>query len=138
MAQSKGQHVFFLNSTDSLNIWSDNRPFSFTCELPEKVRLKGRWICALYSVSFQERVSVPLVVTSDVCESSVIQNERHAVLQVIPQNSGRHISFNNLLWFDVSLDEIERIKLFIRTSNLDEASFLTKPVTCALVLRRVS
>lgn len=138
MAQSKTQHVFFLKSTDSLNIWSDNKPYSFTCELPEKVRLKGRWMCALYSISFQERVSTPVIISSDVCESSVIQNEKHAVLQITPQNSGRHVYFINLLWFEVLHDEIERIKMFIRSSDLGEASFLARPVSCTLVLKRIS
>ena len=137
MANSKDQHVLFLMSTDSQNIWTGNKPYDFTCELPEKLRLKGRWACALYSMVFQERVSASLTILCDICESSVIKSEKHSILQVVPNNIGRQIYFYNLLWFDVTFDKVERVRLFIKTSNLQDASFLTKPVSCTLVLKRI-
>ena len=136
MAVLKDKHVLYLSSEDSLDIYPTNKPFDFTAELPENIRLPGKWQVALHSVMFKERIVDWMAICSDLCESSVIGDTKQQVLRRIGPNSARIQEFSNLIWLDVSRDDLKRVRVFLRLRNMAEPTFMTKPVTCTLELKR--
>ena len=136
MSSSKGEHYLFLTSTDSSAYFPFNSTCDFQVELPEALFLRGNWTCAALQVAFKDEIADDIIVFCDLCESSFIQDTRLPVLRVIPQSSQKNFEFKEPQRLNVSRDEVKRLRIFIRTLDLKEPSFVNRPVSCTLHLRR--
>lgn len=136
MKPSLKEHHLFLSSTDSLAFFPNNKAIDFHVEFSEALNLSGRWTCALTQIAFKDELVSDIVVLCDICESSYINNTRLPVLRVIPQSNSNVFIFTQPFRLNISRDEIKRLRLYIRTTTLEEPLFLSQPVTCSLHLRR--
>ena len=136
MHSSKGEHHLFVNSSDSSVYFPFNGSCDFQIELGEALHLTGRWTCALAQIAFKEEISEDIIILSDLIDGSFIRDTRLPVLRVIPQSTEKVFVFPEPFRFTISRDDIKRFRVFIRTGDLREPSFIQKPVTCTLHLRR--
>ena len=136
MHSSSGQHHLFVSSTDSSVYFPFNSPCDFQTELNEALHLNGRWTCALSEIAFKEEISEDIIILTDFIEGSYVRNTRLSILRVIPQTNQKVFTFSEPFRFVISRDEVKRFRIFIRTRDLQEPSFIQKPVTCTLQLTR--
>ena len=136
MHSSNSQHHLFISSEDSSVYFPFNAPCDFQIELGEALHLNGRWTCALTQIAFKEEISEDIIILTDFIEGSHIKNTRLPVLRVIAQSSEKVYTFEEPYRFPISRDEVKRFRVFIRTRTMQEPSFIQKPVTCTLQLRR--
>lgn len=136
MHSSKSTHHLFLASSDSSAFFPFNRTCDFQVELPEVLYLNGNWTCSLTQIGFKDEIAQDIIVMCDLCEGSFIRDTRLPVLRYIPQTSQKSFDFVEPHSFTVSRDEVKRLRVFIRTGELLEPSFIQNPVTCTLVLKR--
>ena len=140
MESSRRKHIFFVKSSDSLNVFPENSANDFTIELPEQLYLKGEWQCALHEIAFRDDISQDIVVGCDMVDNSIIADSKHQVLRVISRRNSvvRYVSFSELLWIPVSRDQIKRFRIVIKDEQLRLATFLSGEVTCTVEIRKTN
>ena len=136
MKPSTREHHLFLTSTDSSAFFPSNTPYDFYIEFSEAINLNGHWTCALTQIAFKEELLSDIVIFCDICISSYICNTRLPVLRVIPQGDNKVFVFPEPFRLKISRDEIKRLRIYIRNGDLQKPSFIQKPVTCTLHLKR--
>ena len=126
----------FLSSTDSSAIFPYNSGYEFQVELPSTLHLEGVWTCALREITFTDPLSDDVIVFCDLLQSSFIRNAQLPVLRILPVTGEKHYIFTDPIQMQLSRDEIKRIRIFIRTTEMSIPSFIQNPVRCTLQLKR--
>jgi len=128
----------FLSSLDSSDYFPNNASTDFTIELPHNIFLPGKWQCALLDINFSDVIVKDLVILSDLCAASYIAEMHHSVLRTIPATSTTAMYFNLPIWFDVTRNELKRLRIYIQTRDFTTPSFLLGPVQCTLELIKLA
>ena len=127
-------YYFHLSSEDSKNFHPSNTPLDFTVELPAPLYLEGEWEVALLDIDFDDWLS-DLYVFCDMCKHSVYEGILQPVLRrvpkfgldTMPQYVPVQVTYSCYL---------KKIHVYIKESTLTDGSYLTKPTTCTLQLRK--
>jgi hypothetical protein len=130
----------FLSSLDSKAIHRANTAIDFTVELPQTVDLNGEWECAL--VDFQLVGSIlpfdPFCLCSDICEQSCVGDERLPILRRLSAKGREQDSayqFEQPQYILLKLNRINRIRIYITSTNHPKIADTSGVLTCTLHLR---
>ena len=119
----------YLCSTDSAGTHPSNQPYDFTIDLPQTLRLEGKWECALMEIHFsKENLHEDLLIMTDIVENSYIKDIQLPVLRVVQRST----VVSNPYYFPVSRDTVSHLQIYIRTDSMKVPSFDDKPLTCTL------
>ena len=131
-------HYLFLNSDLSKDRYPTNRPGEFTVELPHPYDLRGQWVCGLKEI----RISLTedaLYVCSDVCGESYAENTMLPVLRILQKPKDKSVPtyfhFDNPIYVKISSTILNRIRIFIRGSQLGQPNITDPIVRCTLHLK---
>ncbi len=130
----------FLSSLDSHQLHPGNTPGDFTVELPQSMELKGMWECAL--VDFQLiGASVaydPFCLCTDICEESCVGDTQLPILRRLTlkgQKKDSLVQFINLNYVRVNKDQINRIRIYIKSTKHHNFAVSSGELSCTLHLR---
>ena len=130
-------HYLFLSSNDSNLYFPNNEPTNFTIELNENIYLPGLWKISLAEIFFKDEITEQLLICCDLCGDSIVRDQKHAVLRLIPEQSPKNLCFKEPIELDISRDFIKRIRVYIRTMSFEKPTFLTNTLTCTIKLKRL-
>lgn len=120
----------YLCSTDSLEYHPTNTTWDFTMELPQT--LYGHWQCALGEISYTS-ITEELVVFSDFCEASCINDRIMPVLRVVSQSG----EIERLQFVPLNLINVQRIRIYVRDRNMNVPTHDVGPLRCTLLLKPI-
>ena len=134
-------HYVFLCSADSLQTHVNNTASDFVIDLPRTYRLDGTWECALTEITFVsqfEHLTDRIYVCSDVIEDSYVKGTALPILRSLDVDTDEKVdlTFDSLYYFKVQSDQIRRITIFIRDSELRPIRFKVDRLYCTLHFRR--
>lgn len=133
-------HYLYLSSSDSTAVHPSNTPVDFTVELPRSIHLQGYWECALVDVQLTG-VTIPFdpfCLCSDICTDSCVGHLRLPVLRRLSSKGWKKdsvLQFEQTQYKRVKLNQISRIRLFIRSIRHSPPSVTTGELTCTLHIR---
>ena len=134
-----------LSSTDSDNVYPHNIPADFQVQLPERLRFRGIWQCALAEIQYMSGSSMTktipssLWLNSNVCCASIVGNTKAPILRCFPSVLDTYeYSFQNLHYYPVKLTELDVIHIYINTDDGKRASFLTGTLKVTLHFRQLA
>jgi hypothetical protein len=132
-------YYLHLKSNDSKDVHPQNTPGDFTIELPRTLYLCGKWECSLKEVVLSSNASI-VYVCSDLCVESFACDTAYPILRVITHKSKRTttLTFNDPHYIKVNTRTLERLRIFIRGSELKPITTSSAIVYCTLHLKRVS
>ena len=122
--------LLYTSSTDSLEYHPTNSTWDFTIELPKT--LFGSWKCALADITYGG-YSGSVYVFTDICKQSYIKDTTLPVLRRVSQSG----EVNNLNYITVTRRNIQRVRIYIRDTNLNTLPSSSDPVHCTLVLKPI-
>ena len=98
-------------------------------------------MCALYDLVCDSSSveSDELMIFCDLCDTSFIHESQEPILRrVLLRQKGRFTVTPDLIFYVPVVKRLVRhIRLYLRTSNFERASFGTQETRCTLVLHRV-
>ena len=108
----------YLSSTDSLTSHPDNTATDFTVDLGRYLKLPDVvWQVALIDISGP--ITRNAYIYCDLCQSSLIDNGYAPVLRYLTPNNETNF---HPTYVDVCKDSITRLRIFIRTCNVETTS----------------
>lgn len=139
------QHLLFLSSSDSINISPGNSPDDFTVDLGKTLYLPGEWRVELLSfrceLSNAQQYDIKnLYVFTDLCECSYVRDQYLPLLTNIYLNDDNTVvrkvaeTFHTPHKLGVVPHTVQRIRVYIRDSNLLTPSFTTQRAEVTLRL----
>ena len=131
------QFYVHLHSDASNVYFESNKPYEFTCVLPEELRLQGRWYVSLVELEYSSnRISEPevplhLAIYSDICQDSIVSGSQASVLRYLPYRKKQGRVFENpgsYCYLLVNKQLVERISISIKTPGIAaDRLFNTRP-----------
>ena len=132
-------HFLFLSSHLSKDQYPFNELFDFTVELPHPYELNGQWVCGLKEIQLSLRDDI-VYVCSDICEESYAENTMIPVLRTLQKPKGKgvlsYFLFDNPIYVKIKPSVMNRVRIFIRGSQLKEANIKGSNVRCTLHLKK--
>ena len=140
--QMDNQFYIHLQSNESLNYFTANKPGNFTCMLPQTVLLEGRWYVGLTEFEYTHKVTkqpypLHLLVHSDVCKDSIVGDKKCQLLRYIPftKKSGQRFfeRLGPVHYYLVNKQTIDRVEISINAPGyLIDQVLSDQPVRCTL------
>lgn len=137
-------YFLFLSSADSKEWFPQNNAQCFTIKLPTPLKLDGNWKCALTEIAFtpkfSENIPKEIYICTKIVQDSYAVNSSLPLLRklIIPDSSFQlQWAFPQNFYIEVSQEEIQYLKIYIKDQNLQNPSFLKEPLTCTLHLCKV-
>jgi hypothetical protein len=119
---SKDEHRVFFSSRHCTQSQEQ-----VTLNLPYSLNLQGKWKCAIKDIFIDTHdlsVNRFVFITSNICETSVIQGKDLPVLRkLFIEKSPHYYSFLDPIYITVSQTEINHIRLTLLDSNLKKIIF---------------
>ena len=136
------QFYVHLQSDESLNYYTGNKPGNFTCILPQTVHLEGRWYVGLVEFKYTHKITkqpypLHLVVSANVCRDSIVGSKRCQLLRYIPisKKSGQRIfeRLGPVHYYLVNKQTLDRVEISINAPGyvIDQV-LCDQPVRCTL------
>ena len=119
----------YLASNDSLRFHPLNSSWDYTVELPQT--LLGTWKCALGEIRFSNSLDQDIYVFADICETSLIKDAYLPILRTV-KKPGEIIT---PYFMDMSRTNIQRIRIYLRDSQLHTPEYDIGTVTCTILLQ---
>lgn len=133
------EHYLFLNSSLSKNLHPSNTPLDFTVELPHSYELNGQWACGLKEIQLSVRENI-VYVCSDICEESYAENTMIPILRTLHKPEGNsslaYFHFDDPMYVKLKAKVMNRVRIFIRDTQLKGANATDSTVHCTLHLRK--
>ena len=135
-----------VQSTDSINLYPHNRPWSFRVQLNEPLYFEKRWMMALTDITIQnwdvnKRSDCrDVYVYSSICYPSHVGEIKEPLLRricLMGTKKERHFNFPQNYYIPLKVQTLQTLDLYIKESNGDPASFISEPVTATLHLKPV-
>ena len=130
-----------LRSDDNKEMFPENRPYDFVTQLPFQLILDGTWEIGLTEITLSnEDVSRDLYVCSNLVDESIVGQYQMKILRRVVfsiSNQMENQIFNLPYFLPIRVRNTKTVHVFIKDRQDELASFLTKPVTVVLQLRRV-
>ena len=118
----------YLESTDSLTNHPTNLPWDFTIELQKP--LVGEWKVALGEIDYTSQ-NEDLYLFTDICELNHIRDTEQQILRIVQEPC----VFQSPYFLDLSRQNIQRIRIFIRNSSFEIPSYDIGRVRLTLMLK---
>ena len=131
------EHYLFLNSVDSEKQHPDNTFADFTVELPRTYLLDGVWECYLREVETDVKEDFFYVCTN-ICQESYVENTLFPVLRAVTKSKSttKYYSFDDPFYFKLTVDTVNRVRIFIRGRGLRPISSSGSVLRCTLHIRK--
>ena len=131
------ESYLFLNSADSAEQHPDNTCTDFTVELPRTYLFDGVWECCLKEVATDIDEDFFYVCTN-ICQESYVENTLFPVLRAVtrPRSKTRFYSFEDPFYLKLSVDAVNRVRIFIRGRGLRPISSPGSSFRCTLHIRK--
>lgn len=132
------EHYLYLSSQDSLYIHQNNKSADFTIDLPKTLHLKGDWELALINVQCNISRKAPFYVLCNVVDQSYVRNTQLPILEhLYPAKIGpQQLSIASPSYHRIACPSIQHLRIYIKDSQLQPASFLSETFMCTLRLRQ--
>ena len=140
------QFYLHLLSNDSLRYFETNRPWHFTCVLPETLHLDGRWYVGLVEIEYTHKVTkqdrpLHLTFSTDICKDTILGGKKGNLLRYIPftGKSGKRVfaSLGPIHYYLVNKQVIDRVEISINAPEQVIHEVLSdQPVRCSLHLTK--
>ena len=134
----KSQHYLYLSSQDSILQHPGNKPHDFIVELGEPLVLEGQWEVAVLEINPQlnaKGIKYALLMC-DFCETSLVAGEWQPLLRKVTLNKRIVKPFCPPYYVEIPQRRLERVRLYLKSENLESLSFGSGTLECALHLRR--
>lgn len=116
-----------------------NQPGDFTVELPHSYELEGQWMCGLKEIQISLREDI-VYVCSDMCGDPYADNTMLPVLRAFQKHKGKSVltyfHFDDPMYVKIKSTVLNRIRIFIRGSQLHHPNITSPIVRCTLHLKR--
>ena len=129
--------IYLVASSDkSLEYYPQNASYKFSSHLKAPLILNGKWKVAIVetfiSSSFAKKDI--LYISSNVCDTSIIEGHQQSFLRRFPATSSGHWSatFHTPYYMNVKLCEIYDIEIDIKTKSGEYATFLDETSSVTL------
>lgn len=133
------EHYLFLSSDFSKIQHPANKPEDFTVELPQPYVLSGQWSCALKEIQIPVEDDI-VYVCSDMCCESYAENTMVPILRALQKPKGKNLMtfflFNDPSYVPIKPAVLNRVRIFIRGSELKRLQLRSMTVRCTLHLKR--
>ena len=126
-----------LRSSDSHNIYPGNTSYDFKVHIPKPLYFQGHWTVSLLEFSLlSDDTKRELYVCSNLCQDSIVgERELPLLRRVFLEKAGNNI-YNNPYEVPLRLGEFQDVRVYIRDSSNQAASFLKGGVTVTLLLKK--
>ena len=126
-----------LRSTDSQQIYSGNTPYDFLVHLPKPLYLQGHWTVSLLEFNLSTASTQPeLYVCSNLCQDTVVGERELPLLRLVNYKKAENIIYNFHYEIPLRLGEFQDVRVYIRDSNNQPASYLKGTTTITLLLKK--
>ena len=128
-----------LKCTDSMELYTDNKPYAFSIQLPRPLTLKGYWSVALLETFLPSRNkhSDEVYIYTNLCEDTIVGNRELPLLRKVHLEAEE--SSNKVFTFPyevpVRLGQVHDVHVYIKDTKGLEARFLQEGVSLTLQLR---
>jgi hypothetical protein len=126
-----------LRSSDSHTVYPGNTSYDFKVHIPKPLYFQGHWTVSLSEFSLiSGNTKRELYVCSNVCQDSIVgEGELPLLRRVVLEKTGNNI-YTNPYEVPLRLGEFQDVRIYIRDSSNQEASFLKGVVTVTLLLKK--
>jgi len=133
-----------IQSTDSIDLYPDNKPWSFRVQLNEHLYFEKQCTIALTDITIQnwnvnKRTDChDIYIYTSICYPSHVGESKEPLLRRIclrGSKKQRHFNFPQNYYIPLKVQNFQTLDLYIKTSNGDSASFISEPVTVTLHLK---
>lgn len=126
-----------LRSTDSLDLYRNNKPYDFHVHLPRPLTLIGHWTVALLEAYLPwTKGKVDAYIYTNLCEDTIIGDKELPLLRRVNLKTS---SPNEIFTFpyEVSarLGQVHDVHIYIKDANGQDASFLQDYTSVTLLLK---
>ncbi len=129
-------HYLFLSSLNSKDRHPENDSTDFTIEFPAQYRLNGEWECALKEIETNIDSQI-MYVCCDLCVQSYVRDTMYPVLRIVKSSKrGKKFTFQDPFYVKVKSDKVNRLRMFIRGSELQPLAKDTTELRCTIHLRK--
>jgi hypothetical protein len=120
--------------SDSHNVYPGNTPYDFKVHLPKPLYFQGHRTVSLSEFSLLSgNTGGELYVRSNLCQDSIVgERELHLLQPVILEKVG-NIIYSNPYEVPLRMGEFQDVRVYIRDSSDQAASFLNGVVTVTLL-----
>ena len=135
------EHYLFLSSRNSKDQYPDNVATDFTIDLPRPFALEGEWECGLKEIDVSLKQNT-MFVCSDICRESYAEDTMLPVLRMLRNTPTRgrkretYFVFNDPFYVRIKAEVLNRVRIFIRGSELRALVSDDSEVRCTLHLRK--
>jgi hypothetical protein len=132
----------FLTSDDSLNLYPDNKPSSFTIDLGNNINLQGEWECALKEITYHINEDLPqtVYVLCNKCEQSYARNTYMPILRRLHFPLADEGLFTDTLYepfyMKVIDNNLSNITISIRGHDDADVNFDYHSIKCVLHFKK--
>jgi len=115
-----------LSSSDGSDFFPNNKSHDFRVKLGRSLQFEGYWVVALTEINTSDRGQTKeLFVYSDICQDSFSgSSERPLLRRVFYEDKDQNnIVYDNPYYVPIKQPDIQQIRVYIKDSNGQHASF---------------
>lgn len=125
-----------LKSSDSLDLYSDNKPYDFYVHLPRPLTLTGFWTVSLLEVCMFNNKRTDLYIYTNLCEDTIVGDKELPLLRrVYSKRSSPNEIFTYPYEVPTRLGQVHDVHIYIKDATGQEASFLRGDTSVILELK---
>ena len=129
-----------LSSSDSTEIYSDNKPHDFRVHLSRPMRLTGNWSVSLLEFSMpvvQSKLPThELFIFASICGDTILSGKELPLLRRVYLTKDDNIIYQFPFEVPLRVGQFQDIHIYIKDANGHPASFLNQKVTVTLQLKK--
>ena len=122
------EFYLYVCNTDSMNLYSSNKPSNFLVNLPKRYDLEGVWVCGLKEIYCELSTNSPDIININYtdCEPSFVRGTYSPLLRMIPLLPRRPIVVE------------EKPKKIISVTKPTEKQFMRQTFTSPIYIRMIT
>jgi hypothetical protein len=133
-----------IQSTNSIDLYPDNKPWSFRVQLNEHLYFERQYTMALSDITIsnwdadKRSDCRDVYIYSSICHPSHVGESKEPLLRRIclrGTKKERHFTFPQNYYIPIKVQDFQTLDVYIKESNGQTASFISGPVTVTLHLK---
>ena len=125
-----------LKSSDSLDLYGNNKPYDFHVHLPRPLTLTGYWTVSLLEICMFSNKRKDVYIYSNLCEDTIVGDKELPLLRrVYLKRSSPNEIFIYPYEVPTRLGQVHDVHVYIKDETGQEASFLREETTVTLELK---
>ena len=129
----------FLNS-EATTEYKKNYIFDFFLTLPNSIDFNRElWEIGVVDICIKSNITLPeMLLCSNIISSSIVSNGIDQILRFIPEinNSETYLEFNNILYHDIVVRVLDRMRVYIRPMSSVSLSLASGTLYCTVHIRK--